>query len=152
MATVLLIDDEKLPMGYYVRALEKEGFVVKQFYDPDTAYEFVEHKNPRLEAIILDIMMLPGKRYENNDTDEGLATGTFLYKDLRQHYPDLPFIVLTNVSNQQTLLRLQNDPKLTVVQKLDYPPFELARLVGNKVKAVKKSSVPDEEKALTSDV
>jgi CheY-like chemotaxis protein len=152
MATVLLIDDERLPMSYYARALEKEGFAVKQFYDPDAVFDFIEHKNPRVDAIILDIMMLPGKRYENENTNEGLATGTYLYKDLRQQYPDVPFIVLTNVSHQQTLMRFQEEPDLTVAQKLDYPPFELARLVSGKVNAANASAVSSTVRPPTTDV
>jgi len=133
--TVLLVDDEKQPLKYYVWALEREGFKVMQCYDPDTAFDFVDKQTPDIVAVILDIMMLPGERYRDKDTQEGLTTGTFLYDDLRSRYPDVPVIVITNVSNRETLQYFKGDPKLQVVQKLDVPPFELAQLVSRMVES-----------------
>lgn len=144
MKTVLLIDDDRLPMQYYVRALQQRGFEVKQCYDPDTTLEFIKKKQPKLAAIVLDIMMLPGKEYQDKNTDEGLKTGVFLYDDLRTLCPNVPVVVLTNVSNPETLQHFQEGPGLKVVQKLDYPPFMLAELVSDMVKAVKKYSATGE--------
>jgi len=70
--TVLIIDDDVLPMMFYVWALEKEGFKVRQCYGPDTALEFVEKEGANIALLILDIMMLPGKRYRDEDMDEGV--------------------------------------------------------------------------------
>jgi len=129
---VLLIDDDKLPMQFYVKAMEQKGFEVKQCYEPDSAIAFMEKKASGIDAIILDIMLPPGKRYgKKKDTHEGLITGVFLLEELREedHYPDTPVIVLTNVKNPDTLNEFRNKPLVKVAQKMDYPPFELAELV-----------------------
>jgi len=127
--TVLLIDDNILPMRYYIWALEEKGFEVIQLYGTDATFKFLEEKKPNPVAIILDIMMLPGKKYQDKDTNGGLKTGLLLYEDLRKLYPSIPIIVLTNVSDPKILNTFSEVPRLRLVQKLDYPPFELTELV-----------------------
>ncbi len=130
MSTILLIDDEKLPMDYYIRAFKMKKFEVKQCFDPDSAIEYARQNKPRPKAIILDIMMSPGKKYTNEDTDNGLKTGILLYKDLRDYYPQVPIIFLTNVSSPQIpRLASETTETLAVIQKIDYPPFELVERV-----------------------
>lgn len=123
---VLLIDDDKLPMQFYVKALQKKGFKVKQCLKPDSALAFAQEKKGEIDAIIFDIMLPPG-RYKK--TNEGLRTGVFLLPDLRKHCPDIPIVVLTNVKNPSTLDEFKGKPLLKVVQKMECPPFELASLV-----------------------
>jgi CheY-like chemotaxis protein len=130
MAKVLLIDDDRLPMKYYVKRLQKECFDVIQKVDPDEAWAYLE-TNPDIDCIILDIMMSPGRRYAKQDTNEGLKTGVLLYHDIRNKYPTVPVIVLTNINNPNTLKELDKDPHLTEVRKAEYPPKELAELLNN---------------------
>jgi len=132
--TVLLIDDDRLPIEYYVRALEQKGFEVKQCFGPDSALEFAAKKLSEICAIVLDIMMPPGRKYESIDTHEGLITGLFLLDSLRRHCPDMPVVVLTNVRNPKTLDKLKDKPLVEIVQKMDYPPFEFADLVDKRVR------------------
>jgi len=67
----------------------------------------------------------------------GLRTGLSLYYDkLEELYPETPVIVLTNVSNQETLGRFTEGSLLRVAQKMEYPPFELVDLVSEIVKSV----------------
>ena len=130
MSKILLVDDEKLPMEYYIRAFRMNNYEVKQCFNPDSALELVEKKPIPFKAIILDIMMLPGEKYKNEDTDDGLKTGKLLYRDLRAHYPNIPIIILTNVSNPEIhLVPGETSDTLAIVQKIDYPPFELVALV-----------------------
>lgn len=132
MPTLFLIDDEKLPMDYYIRAFKLQNYEIKQFFDPDSVFEYIRHKKSYPDAIILDIMMLPGNKYMNEDTDDGLKTGILLYKDLRAYYPNIPIIFLTNVSDPDIpILPGESEDKLVVIQKIDYSPYELVDLVEN---------------------
>jgi len=121
---IVLIDDEKLVMKYYIRAMEERGYTVKQLYDPDSAFEYLQTK-PKLIAAILDIMMKSGDIYKGKETDAGLKTGVLLYEDVRKMFPDLPIIVLTNVTNNGTLDSFPKHDKLKILKKLEYPPFDL---------------------------
>jgi CheY-like chemotaxis protein len=142
--TVLLVDDDRLPMEYYVRALEQKGFEVKQCFEPDNALELAAKECSEICAIVLDIMMPPGKKYDDVDTHQGLITGLFLLDDLRRHCPDTPVVVLTNVRNPKTLDKLKGKPLVEVVQKMDYPPFEFAELVDKITKKHKEGDETEE--------
>lgn len=146
---ILLIDDDDLIVSYYIKVLQQEGYKVKYFPGPDSAFEFIENTNPDPAAIILDIIMPPGKRYQHEDTEEGLKTGILMYQDLRTLYPDVPIVVLTNVSNPATLRQFPEGPRLIVAQKLHYPPNELSQLVDDMVGTAHNNSHSD-EKAIPS--
>lgn len=126
MKTLLLVDDDRLPMDYYVRALERRGFNVVRCLEADSLDKILGNMGADFVGVILDIMMLPGNAYKDKDTQEGLSTGYFIYQDIRRRYPDIPIFVLTNVSNIETLQKFQGVSKLKVLQKLDFPPFEFA--------------------------
>jgi len=125
---VLLIDDNKLPMQFYIKALKQEGFEVEQCFEPDSALDFVEKNKEQIAVIILDIMMPPGKTYNSKDTKEGLKTGNFLYDGLRALCPNTPILVLTNVNQPETLKKFY-DLGIDVKQKISCPPFELVELI-----------------------
>jgi DNA-binding response OmpR family regulator len=123
---LLLVDDDRMPMQFYVKALEKQGFNVRHCLTSDEALEYAEKEKGNIAGIILDIMLPPG-RYKN--TNEGLRTGVPLLEDLRRYCADTPVIVLTNVRNPKTLDEFKGKPLVIVVQKMECPPFELAKLV-----------------------
>jgi CheY-like chemotaxis protein len=102
---------------------------VRHVFNPDEALDLIENERPALAAIILDIMMPFGKRYDARQTLQGLRTGTVLYSDIRRFYPTTPVLALTNVVNGDVLEDLESDPLVTVVQKLDYTPNELGELI-----------------------
>jgi CheY-like chemotaxis protein len=143
---VLLIDDNYVPVIHYVRHFQQVGFEIKHFFDPDTALEWAKKERKHIAAILLDIMMPPGEKYQDEDTNEGLKTGVLLYQDLRRLCPRVPVIVLTNVEDQETLRLFDEGPLLKVVQKLDYPPVELAALVRERLQdATRQSPGPQED-------
>lgn len=130
---VLLVDDDNLPMQYYVKALKQKGFKVEHCLEPDSALDFVKKRGEEIVAIILDIMLPPGKTYQDKDTNQGLKTGVFLLEDLRKYCPNIPVVVLTNVRNPNTLDEFKDKPLVKLAQKMDYPPFELSDLVNKMI-------------------
>lgn len=135
MALVMLIDDDREPMKFYVMALEREGFEVKQIPGPDEAIGYVRNpSNPRPDIIILDIMLPPGKRYEGKfECDEGLRTGILLYPELKEYCHNVPFLVLTNLKKARKDFR-KVDSDVSILQKIDTPPFDLVRRVKGIIK------------------
>ena len=141
---VLLVDDDELPMEFYVKALQSKEFEAKLCFNADTALDFSRRENKRIKLIILDVMMPPGYIYRRENTWEGLTTGIYLYKDLKILCPKAKFIILTNVTNQETLLYF-TEHGLPVFPKRKYPPFELAKLVENIISECNRKS-PGEER------
>lgn len=126
---VLLVDDDRLPMRFYVRALEKSGFNVKHCLEPDSALSFVEDcktGQQTIDVVILDIMMPPGKTYSSKDTNQGLTTGVLLLKRIKELLPNVPVVVLTNVRNPETIDKIKQF-EVEVLEKTKSPAFELAR-------------------------
>ena len=126
---ILFVDDDKLPMQYYVQALEKRGFEVQRYFEPDNALEFIMKENTQIEVIIMDIMMPFGK-YGADATKKGLITGVLLLDDIRKYCPNTPVIILTNVKNPKTHIKFEEGDLLKIIQKTDCPPFELVDLVN----------------------
>jgi CheY-like chemotaxis protein len=133
---VLLIDDDEAPMKSYIGALERCGLTVHQVRTPDGAIDFMNRDTGDVRLILLDIMMPPGAAYELDDTNDGTITGLLLHDRIRKRYPDVPILVLTNVTAQKLLDRLQQGPKLQVAQKASFRPSELARRVQSMVQSV----------------
>jgi DNA-binding NarL/FixJ family response regulator len=127
-AFVLLIDDDRLAVPFYKEALESAGIRVEQCLHADSAIRCAQTEKDRISVIILDIMIPPGERYRNIDTADGLKTGVFLYTDLRQMCPGTPIVVLTNVTDSETLNELR---KLgaDVKRKADVLPSTLRQIV-----------------------
>lgn len=131
---VLMVDDDRLPMSYYVKALEKEGFNVEHCLEPDSALDFANKKGSEIDLIILDVMMPPGKVFEKEDTHEGLRTGVFLLKEIRKICSNMPIVILTNVKNSKTLDEFVDKPMIRIIQKIDCPPFDLIEIVNEILK------------------
>ncbi len=129
MPSILFIDDETSAMKYHRLALKKSNFEVIQCVSPEAGLDYARQHGAELVAIILDIMMPPSERYKDKDTKEGLTTGTYLFDDLRIVCPDAPIIVLTNSQDEDTLNCFPLTPNVAVVQKVEYPPFDLVNLV-----------------------
>ncbi|HPG41616.1 MAG TPA: response regulator [bacterium] len=126
---IVLIDDDKLPMKYYIIALKQKDFKVIQFLEPDSAFEFIQNEKVKIFTIILDIMISPGEKYKHVNTREGLDTGLFLFEDIRKICPNTPIFVLTNVNHEKTINKLRNLPLVTIIQKTKCPPSDFANLI-----------------------
>lgn len=132
--TILFVDDNHTLTGYYVRALEKKGFSVNHVKTIDNAWKIIQQTDFKVSMLILDIMMQPGDRYAKKDTHEGLRTGALLFDDLKMIHPEVPVVVLTNLSTEQIPANLQNVPNLPVLQKLNTTPIEFADLLQKALK------------------
>jgi DNA-binding NarL/FixJ family response regulator len=124
----VMIDDDTLAMRYYVDYLNHAGFTVALFGEPDDAVAYMGANSAKIDVVILDIMLPPGK-YGREATNEGLRTGVYLYREIRVLCPGAPVLVLTNVRNPKTLAEFEEGPLLKVVRKRGYPPREVAELI-----------------------
>ncbi len=131
---IFMIDDDKLPMQYYIRSIEKNNFEVKYFTRPDDAFKYLDEEHPHIDGIILDIMLPPGEKYKGEETNQGLRTGVFVWRDIRNNYKDysnIPIIVLTNVRNPKTLAEFKGEgiDLLRIAFKPDCSPKILTTLL-----------------------
>lgn len=120
---ILMVDDEQWRNDSYLAELRLWGYQVHYERDVDEAWRWFEEHQGEIEAVILDIMMSPGKRYIADErTRGGLITGVLLYRDMRKVLPVLPVIFLTNVRFDLVADELQTERNVLILRKLDYLP------------------------------
>jgi len=130
MKRILLIDEEKEPMKYYLMALKQANYELIVTRTTDAAIKFLTDDNNQCpDLCILDYMLPPGNRYKGNpDCNQGMSTGRLLYNDIRGIYPDLPIIILTNSRDAFKEMKIIN-PNIPVLQKIENAPFDLVEFI-----------------------
>ena len=126
---ILFIDDEPHYIETYVDELKLSGFEVTVCKDVDSAIAFVQGCLAKVDVCILDIMMPPGNAFKSDETQMGLRTGVRVYDRLRQQVPDVPIIVLTNISAGDIERKFVKDGNCRLLRKDQCLPFELAEQV-----------------------
>lgn len=94
---VAFIDDNVLGLRYYHAVLERWGFEVLPIRDVDSALSLKKEEWESFDAVILDIMMPPGKAYEDAELALIDRTGVLLFHDIREIVPNIAILVLTNL-------------------------------------------------------
>lgn len=87
---ILVVEDEPRILAFVARGLESEGFTVDRAADGVDALRAARHE--RYDAVVLDLLL---------PRIDGLA----VLRDLRQHQPDLPVLILSARSDLATKLR-----------------------------------------------
>ncbi len=131
---ILMIDDEPEYTLSYKEELELSGYQVAFRRDVDAALEFLREHREQIELVILDIMMAPGRALAGVDTQNGLRTGVHLFDMIKEQVPEVPIIVLTNVSDRKVAAYFRSRENCRFLRKEDYLPFELvdeiSRILG----------------------
>lgn len=123
---ILIVDDEPRYMMSYRDELELSGYKVEIRKDVGVAFNFIKEHLKEIDLLITDIMMPPGILFANSDVNLELRTGLHFYELVRQISPQLPILILSNVSDPQIANRIQNEPLCWFIRKEDCLPFELA--------------------------
>jgi CheY-like chemotaxis protein len=124
MTKILFVDDENRRAQLYLDELRQSGFDTELLTETDGALAYLR-QNQDIDVLILDIMMPPGI-YFAGKTDQGLNTGVVLYDEIRGIRPNLPVIILTNVSDKHVAQKFREESNCRYYRKIDLLPFELA--------------------------
>jgi signal transduction histidine kinase/ActR/RegA family two-component response regulator len=122
-ATVLVVDDEEVVRGVARAALELEGYRVLVAKDGQEGVGLFRENSSRIDAIVLDMTM------PRMDGAEALFA-------IRQISRDLPVILSSGYSEQDTLARCSGLSGVTFIQK-PYTPDGLLRRVTDAVAAAR---------------
>ena len=126
---ILFIDDELRQMENYIEELRLSGHEVEFKNNVDDALIFLEINIAKLKIIILDIMMPPGKLFQNGDVEYGLRTGVKFYRKIRTLSNKIKVVVLTNVSDEKVAEQFQNEKNCWFFPKEEILPYQLAEKV-----------------------
>jgi CheY-like chemotaxis protein len=126
---VIIIDDSRGPIDYYVEALKLSGYSVRHIATVREALSHIANERPA-DLYAVDIMMPVGDSdLDIKLTNYGMTTGLVLRDRIREKYKDKQIIILTNVSAPEILDALPQDAATTVLSKPDLLPFELVTFV-----------------------
>lgn len=135
---VLLIDDDKEAMKYYITALGRNRITVDHQRKPEGALQALEKTEDQYDLIILDSAMPPGKLYANKQTDAGIQTGQLIFNDIRAKWPKIPILILTNFFGLEWLQTAARLPNVQTDRKINVPPSKLVEIVRRMIKDSKK--------------
>ncbi len=133
---IIFIDDEPHYIKAYVQAFELSGFIVKVVNTVDDAWQILQSDIHDILAIIVDIMMPPGKLLENERTHQGLRTGVVFIEKLRNLDEKIPVIVLTNAEKSE--LGVIRHTNCYIFAKKEISPWGLVERVSEMKRGVKK--------------
>jgi len=132
---ILLVDDEAARMASHVDELELSGYRVAQATTVAELRLFIQGSETP-DAVLLDVMMPPGDLANARD---GLRTGIALLDEIRKRWPEVPVIVLTNVSDTG-ILSAAEQSGARVVHKINALPRDLPELVRSIAGAPREAS------------
>jgi CheY-like chemotaxis protein len=115
---VILIDDAAWEQvaGRLKGLFGLQGFELQVFNSSDEFGKFLDAATSSSPAdiYVVDVMIPPGDRYKNEETHEGLITGLYLAREIRERFPLVP-IILWSGTNLDTvrLLAIHMEKRLT---------------------------------------
>jgi len=120
---ILIIDDERVPVNFYVRALCNAGWEVEQCLNADLVLEVATKLQP--DVIAIDISMPPGRSFAGTEAQGGRTTGVLLYWHLKDNFPSSLLVFITNLSEPLARALFDSKEVMIVLSKADTPPLNL---------------------------
>jgi CheY-like chemotaxis protein len=125
---ILFVDDELRWVATYLEELQY-SYEVYFEANVDDAFRSFEESKLEIDLLILDLMMDHGKLFGKEETELGLKTGILFYEKVRALAPELPIIILTNISDKKVAERFHREEKCWFMRKRDCLPHELPHVV-----------------------
>jgi CheY-like chemotaxis protein len=115
---VILVDDAAWEQvaGKLKGIFGLQGFQLDVYISSDEFGEFLDSITGACPAdiFVVDVMIPPGKRYEREETHDGLITGLYLAREIRQRFPLVPIILWSGTSiDTVRLLAVHMEKRLT---------------------------------------
>lgn len=132
---ILFVDDEVRRTEAYRECCEDRGYKVRALSSVDDAWAFIEQKPQEIDLVILDVMLPTGDRYaQAAEALGGVRTGLSFYRDLRQKYPELPLMILTQSNDREIDATIAADPQAKLYRKQGVLPTDLPGLIEKQIK------------------
>ena len=132
---ILFVDDEKQYVENVISEMESLGLEVSFCATVDEAFEVLNKPEPKIEAIILDVMMAHGKSFTASETEDTMRTGLLLLARIRENGVHVPVVLLTNLEPGRDPVDefAQKYAPCTVIRKRDKWSFEIAECIRDLV-------------------
>jgi len=135
---ILHLDDDLTVTSYYRDILCDEefgyGMIVEIITSPEKFMERIK-RDKTWDVVVMDVMMPHSDEWSyfgSGESDDGLLTGALLAKHVRQLLPGVPIVFLTNRPSTDFRHHLE-DETIPILPKHDYPPFDFANFLREKI-------------------
>jgi DNA-binding response OmpR family regulator len=115
---ILWIDDDEWRSKPLKDSLELYDWEINFYSDYEKSYNDFEKIHAFYQAVIIDIMMPPGKMFKNENDNVGTITGLLLYKKIRNLNKEIPILMYTVLRDKALLNKYINgDNKVAWLNK-----------------------------------
>lgn len=129
---ILFVDDDIYPSHIYVRALEREGMRADYARGVDDALQ--KASEVEYGAVILDVMMPPGKSLDEVETQGGYKTGIVLSREFIKRFPLARMIALTLSNDPEAIEWFTQNERFAYFNKRDFTPESFAEEIKRLLK------------------
>lgn len=113
---ILFIDDDD-HVENDVEELRFCGYEVHWAGTLDEAVGFLNERGDAVDGVICDVMMLHGKHFNAADTRDGMRAGVKFFEWSRKNWPDLPFVIFTNINTEALRQHFEREAKCLYIWK-----------------------------------
>lgn len=117
---ILFVDDDPHHVENDVLNLRACGYKVHHASTIDEALNFLAAHSKEIDGVICDVMMPHGEAFTAAETRSGLRAGLKLFEWARKQWPDLPFVIFTNVKQEVLRSHFEKEPHCIYIQKQVY--------------------------------
>jgi CheY-like chemotaxis protein len=117
---ILFVDDDLYHLENDISNLRACGYKVHHASTVDEAVDFIATHRNEIDGVICDIMMPHGEAFTAAETRAGLRAGLKLFEWARKQWPDLLFVIFTNVQYENLRGYFEKEPRCIYMQKQDY--------------------------------
>ena len=117
---ILFVEDEGSRVENDIEELRFCGYEVHLVTSVDQAIKFLEGRRSEIDGVICDVMMPHDRHFSAKETRDGLRTGVKLFEWVRARWPELPFVIFTNVLSEGLRSRFEDEPSCLYIEKRDF--------------------------------
>jgi len=132
-ASILWVDDDIYDASSKAQHFsDRYGWHVHFASTATDALKIIRDPTITLSAIILDIMMPPGKHFDIKETYGGYRTGVVLARYIRENFPMIPILAVTAVLDIEVIKWFKEQKYMSILHKpimIDEIAKELNRLL-----------------------
>jgi CheY-like chemotaxis protein len=117
---IIIVDEEKRRLSSIVLYLEECGYQAVIIDGVDEARDYVKQNFASIDAIILDLMMPWGAKYNVDNSCSGIITGYLFYNELRDELDYTgPVIIYTAAHRPDLFKKLRREVNCSILHKPD---------------------------------
>lgn len=137
MKKILWVDDNlTYNLRRFVDEFEDKDISILKAYNASEGIDIFERFKDEIDAVILDMMMDPGKNLCHLETKSGFISGLVLARLIKKKEPKMPVIGFSIIAGESEIATWFVKNKCLLLDKQETSPEELVQKVENKITGI----------------